>query len=53
MADYSLIGEFVLGPRADQAERLAEVRLQHLILTHRDERSGEPTQKYEAARSLA
>ena len=36
MVYYSLIGEFVLGTRTDRAERLAEVRLQHFILTRRD-----------------
>lgn len=36
MVYYSLIGEFTLGTRTNQAERLAEVRLQHIILTRRD-----------------
>lgn len=36
MAYYSLIGEFTLGDRTDPVERLAEVRLQHIILTRRD-----------------
>ncbi len=36
MVYYSLIGEFTLGTRTNQPERLAEVRLQHIILTRRD-----------------
>lgn len=36
MVYYALIGEFTLGTRTDQAERLAEIRLQHQILTRRD-----------------
>ncbi|HCF30712.1 MAG TPA: TetR/AcrR family transcriptional regulator, partial [Cyanobacteria bacterium UBA11049] len=36
MVYYSLVGEFTLGTRTNQAERLAEVRLQHTILTRRD-----------------
>jgi AcrR family transcriptional regulator len=36
MVYYSLIGEFVLGAQTDRAERLAEIHLQHLILTRRD-----------------
>jgi AcrR family transcriptional regulator len=36
MVYYALIGEFTVGTRTNQAERLAEVRLQHLILTRRD-----------------
>ena len=36
MVYYALIGEFTLGTRANQAERLAEIRLQHKILTRRD-----------------
>jgi hypothetical protein len=35
MIYYSLVGESTLGIRTDQSERLAEVRLQHKILTHR------------------
>lgn len=35
MIYYSLVGESTLGIRRDQSERLAEVRLQHKILTHR------------------
>jgi AcrR family transcriptional regulator len=33
LAYYSLVGEFTVGVRANQAERLAEIRLQHTILT--------------------
>jgi AcrR family transcriptional regulator len=33
MAYYALVGEFTIGTRSDQAERLAEIRLQHTILT--------------------
>lgn len=36
MAYYALVGEFTIGARSDQAERLAEIRLQHVILTHRN-----------------
>ena len=36
MVYYALIGEFTLGARPNQAERLAEIRLQHAILTRRD-----------------
>ncbi|MBD1866824.1 TetR/AcrR family transcriptional regulator [Cyanobacteria bacterium FACHB-471] len=36
MVYYALVGEFTVGTRTNQAERLAEVRLQHLILTRRD-----------------
>lgn len=36
MVYYALIGEFTLGTRANQAERLAEIRLQHQILTRRE-----------------
>lgn len=36
MAYYFLVGEFTLGTRTNQDERLAEVRLQHLILIRRD-----------------
>ncbi len=35
MAYYALVGEFTIGARSDQAERLAEIRLQHAILTQR------------------
>lgn len=35
MAYYSLIGEFTIGTRINQAERLAEIRLQHTILTRK------------------
>ncbi|NER78580.1 MAG: TetR/AcrR family transcriptional regulator [Leptolyngbya sp. SIO1D8] len=34
---YALVGEFTIGTRSDQTERLAEIRLQHAILTHRDD----------------
>jgi AcrR family transcriptional regulator len=34
MAYYALVGEFTLGTRSNQAERLAEIRLQHNILTN-------------------
>ncbi len=34
MAYYALVGEFTIGTRSNQAERLAEIRLQHAILTH-------------------
>lgn len=33
MVYYALVGEFTIGTRSDQAERLAEIRLQHTILT--------------------
>jgi hypothetical protein len=33
LAYYSLVGEFAIGVRTNQAERLAEIRLQHSILT--------------------
>ena len=33
MVYYALVGEFTIGTRSDQAERLAEIRLQHAILT--------------------
>lgn len=36
MVYYSLIGELVLGIRTNRAERLAEMHLQHLILTRQD-----------------
>lgn len=36
MAYYALVGEFTIGTRSDQAERLAEIRLQHAILTHQN-----------------
>ncbi|MBD1997748.1 TetR/AcrR family transcriptional regulator [Leptolyngbya sp. FACHB-541] len=36
MVYYALVGEFTVSTRTNQAERLAEVRLQHLILTRRD-----------------
>jgi AcrR family transcriptional regulator len=36
MAYYSLIGEYTLCTRTNQSERLAEVRLEHIILTRRD-----------------
>ncbi|MBD2099571.1 TetR/AcrR family transcriptional regulator [Leptolyngbya sp. FACHB-261] len=36
MAYYSLVGEFTVGIRPNQAERLAEVRIEHAILTRRD-----------------
>jgi AcrR family transcriptional regulator len=35
MAYYALVGEFTIGTRSNQVERLAEIRLQHAILTHR------------------
>jgi AcrR family transcriptional regulator len=35
MIYYSLVGEATLGIKRDQSERLAEVRLQHTILTYR------------------
>jgi AcrR family transcriptional regulator len=34
MAYYALVGEFTIGTRSDQTERLAEIRLQHAILTN-------------------
>jgi len=37
MAYYSLVGEFAIGTRSDQDERLAEIRLQHKILTHQNQ----------------
>lgn len=33
MAYYTLVGEFTIGTRSNHAERLAEIRLQHTILT--------------------
>ncbi|MGL5079436.1 MAG: TetR/AcrR family transcriptional regulator [Waterburya sp.] len=33
LAYYSLVGEFTIGVRTNQADRLAEIRLQHAILT--------------------
>jgi AcrR family transcriptional regulator len=33
LAYYSLVGEFTIGIRGNQADRLAEIRLQHKILT--------------------
>ncbi|MEM9217614.1 MAG: TetR/AcrR family transcriptional regulator [Cyanobacteria bacterium P01_F01_bin.150] len=36
MVYYALVGEFAIGTRSDQTERLAEIRLQHAILTHRN-----------------
>ncbi|MFG6099661.1 TetR/AcrR family transcriptional regulator [Leptolyngbyaceae cyanobacterium CCMR0082] len=33
MVYYALVGEFTIGARSDHAERLAEIRLQHAILT--------------------
>lgn len=33
MVYYALVGEFTVGTRNNQAERLAEIRLQHAILT--------------------
>ena len=36
MVYYALIGEFTLGARTDQTERLTEIRLQHRILTRRN-----------------
>jgi AcrR family transcriptional regulator len=33
MAYYSLVGEFTIGITSDRAERLAEIRIQHQILT--------------------
>ncbi|ABA21219.1 transcriptional regulator, TetR family [Trichormus variabilis ATCC 29413] len=36
MAYYSLVGEFTVGTRPNQAERLAEVIFEHAILTRRD-----------------
>jgi AcrR family transcriptional regulator len=33
LAYYSLVGEFAIGVRTNQAERLVEIRLQHSILT--------------------
>lgn len=33
MAYYTLVGEFTIGTRSNQAERLTEIRLQHAILT--------------------
>jgi AcrR family transcriptional regulator len=35
LAYYSLVGEFTIGVRTSQAERLAEVQLQHSILTNK------------------
>jgi AcrR family transcriptional regulator len=33
LAYYSLVGEFAIGVRGNQTERLAEIRMQHAILT--------------------
>ncbi|MBD2260334.1 TetR/AcrR family transcriptional regulator [Pseudanabaena sp. FACHB-2040] len=33
LAYYSLVGEFAIGVRTNQVDRLAEIRLQHTILT--------------------
>jgi AcrR family transcriptional regulator len=33
LAYYSLVGEFTIGIRGNQTERLAEIRMQHAILT--------------------
>ncbi len=33
LAYYSLVGEFTIGVQTNQADRLAEIRLQHTILT--------------------
>jgi AcrR family transcriptional regulator len=33
LAYYSLVGEFTIGVRTNQADRLAEIRIQHTILT--------------------
>lgn len=35
MVYYALVGEFTIGARSDQAERLSEIRLQHAILIQR------------------
>jgi AcrR family transcriptional regulator len=35
MVYYALVGEFTIGARSNQSERLAEIRLQHTILTGR------------------
>ena len=37
MAYYSLVGEFTVGTRPNQAKRLAEVRLEYAILTRQDQ----------------
>jgi AcrR family transcriptional regulator len=39
LAYYSLIGEFTIGVRTNQADRLAEVQLQHNILTTQNSES--------------
>ena len=36
MVYYALVGEFTMGTRSNQAERLAEIQLQHAILTKRE-----------------
>ncbi|MEM1309591.1 MAG: TetR/AcrR family transcriptional regulator [Cyanobacteria bacterium P01_H01_bin.153] len=36
MVYYALVGEFTIGTRHDQTERLAEIRLQHKILTSKN-----------------
>ncbi|WP_346293254.1 TetR/AcrR family transcriptional regulator [Sphaerothrix gracilis] len=36
MVYYSLVGEFTIGTRSNQEERLVEIRLQHSILTRQD-----------------
>ena len=36
MVYYALVGEFTIGTRSDQAERLAEIRLQHAILINQN-----------------
>ncbi|MDY6782516.1 MAG: TetR/AcrR family transcriptional regulator [Cyanobacteriota bacterium] len=36
MVYYALVGEFTIGTRTNQAERLAEIQLQHAILIRQD-----------------
>lgn len=36
MAYYALVGEFTIGTRSNRVERLAEIRMQHAILTHQN-----------------
>jgi AcrR family transcriptional regulator len=38
LAYYSLVGEFTIGITSDRSERLAEIRLQHAILTRLSEK---------------
>ncbi|MEO1393325.1 MAG: TetR/AcrR family transcriptional regulator [Cyanobacteria bacterium J06634_5] len=41
MVYYALVGEFTIGVRASRDERLAEIRLQHEILTNRSQQKSQ------------